>query len=62
MIADVDLALLVASYGWNGKLVREIQRRMQWRPAHRGEVAAEWYAAFRGWLGEALERIASADV
>ena len=61
MITDDDLCVMVERHGWSGKLVRAIQARMGWRPAHRGEVAVEWYAAFRGWLGDALERVARGD-
>ncbi len=46
---------LVRALGANGKLVRAIVRRMGW-PRGVGGEPDEWHVAFRGWLGDMMER------
>lgn len=55
-IDDNHLIDLVKRYGVNGKLVVAICRELGWRNEVGGR-APQWYAAFRGWLGDALERV-----
>jgi hypothetical protein len=57
-VSDERLDELVRQHGWSGKLVRAVTREMGWPRGVNG-APSEWHVAYRGELGDQLERIAS---
>lgn len=55
ILTDAQVAELIAKHGCGAKFADAACKVMGWRPGVNGR-SQKWYEAFRGWLGDTMER------